>query len=235
MFLHGFVLHIVFNMVALWYIGRPVEEYLGSLRFALLYLVSGLAGSAGALVADPSGVTVGASGAIFGILGAMLIIEWNATGRFGGAAASLIAINLVFNFASRHDISIGGHIGGLIGGILVTLAFAHCGRGHAAYGQLGGSRSSASSGSRRPAFSSRTGRFAGWRSEPGARGARALPFRDLAAREGDPHGGRLHRPAPAPPSLGEAAARAAQLLRPRRAPAPVRTSCRTRSSATTTR
>jgi membrane associated rhomboid family serine protease len=140
MFLHGFVLHIVFNMVALWYIGRPVEEYLGSLRYALLYLVSGLAGSAGALVADPTGVTVGASGAIFGILGAMLILEWNATGRFGGAAASLIAINLVFNFAyngAGGNISIGGHVGGLIGGILVTLAFARWGRGHAAYGKLG--------------------------------------------------------------------------------------------------
>ena len=140
MFLHGFVLHIVFNMVALWYIGRPVEEYLGSLRFVLLYFVSGLAGSAGALVADPTGVTVGASGAIFGILGAMLILEWNATGRFGGAAASLIAINLVFNFAyngAGGNISIGGHIGGLIGGILVTLTFARWGRGHAAYGKLG--------------------------------------------------------------------------------------------------
>ncbi len=140
MFLHGFVLHIVFNMVALWYIGRPVEEYLGSLRYALLYLVSGLAGSAGALVADPTGVTVGASGAIFGNLGAKLILEWNATGRFGGAAASLIAINLVFNFAyngAGGNISIGGHIGGLIGGILVTLAFARWGRGHAAYGKLG--------------------------------------------------------------------------------------------------
>jgi membrane associated rhomboid family serine protease len=140
MFLHGFVLHIVFNMVALWYIGRPVEEYLGSLRYLLLYLVSGLAGSAGALVADPTGVTVGASGAIFGILGAMLILEWNATGRFGGAAASLIAINLVFNFAyngAGGNISIGGHVGGLIGGILVTLAFARWGRGHAAYGKLG--------------------------------------------------------------------------------------------------
>jgi membrane associated rhomboid family serine protease len=140
MFLHGFVLHIVFNMVALWYIGGPVEQYLGRLRFALLYFVSGLAGSAGALVASPHGFTVGASGAIFGILGAMLILEWNATGRFGGAAASMIAINLVFNFAyngAGGNISIGGHIGGLIGGILVTLSFARWGRGHAAYGKLG--------------------------------------------------------------------------------------------------
>jgi membrane associated rhomboid family serine protease len=140
MFLHASIAHIALNMVALVYIGRPVEEYLGSFRYALLYFVSGLAGSAGALVADPRGVTVGASGAIFGILGAMLIIEWTQTGRFGGAAASLIAINLVFNFAyngAGGNISIGGHIGGLIGGILVTLAFARWGRGHAAYGKLG--------------------------------------------------------------------------------------------------
>src|SRR5213078_1563964 len=84
--------------------------------------------------------TVGASGAIFGVLGAMLILEWNATGRFGGAAASMIAINLVFNFAyngAGGNISIGGHIGGLIGGILVTLAFANFGRGHAAHGKIG--------------------------------------------------------------------------------------------------
>jgi membrane associated rhomboid family serine protease len=140
MFLHGFILHIVFNMVALWYIGGPVEQYLGRLRFVLLYFVSGLAGSAGALVTSPHGVTVGASGAIFGVLGAMLILEWNMTGRFGGAAASMIAINLVFNFAyngAGGNISIGGHVGGLIGGILVTLAYANFGRGHAAYGKVG--------------------------------------------------------------------------------------------------
>jgi membrane associated rhomboid family serine protease len=140
MFLHGFILHLVFNMVALWFIGRPVEQYLGSLRFLLLYFVSGLAGSAGALVSSPHGVTVGASGAIFGVLGSMLILEWNATGKFGGAAASMIAINLVFNFAyngTGGNISIGGHIGGLIGGILVTLAYANFGRGQAAYGKIG--------------------------------------------------------------------------------------------------
>src|SRR5689334_2374098 len=53
MFLHASIAHIALNMLALWFIGRAVEEYLGPLRFALLYLVSGLAGSAGALVADP--------------------------------------------------------------------------------------------------------------------------------------------------------------------------------------
>jgi len=135
-FLHASVLHIAFNMFALWVIGRPVEQYLGTARYIGLYFVSGLAGSAGALLQTP-GVTVGASGAIFGILGAMLVIEWQATGRLGGNAMTLIVINLVISFAIP-GISWGGHVGGLIGGILVTLAYAHWSdRGRAQYGQLG--------------------------------------------------------------------------------------------------
>jgi membrane associated rhomboid family serine protease len=136
MFLHASVLHIAFNMFALWVIGRPVEQYLGTARYIGLYVVSGLAGSAGALLQTP-GVTVGASGAIFGILGAMLIIEWQVTGRLAGNAMTLIVINLAFSFAIP-GISWGGHVGGLIGGILVTLAYAHWSdRGRAQYGQLG--------------------------------------------------------------------------------------------------
>jgi membrane associated rhomboid family serine protease len=135
-FLHANLIHIGFNMLALWWFGAPVEEYLGRARFLGLYLVSGLAGSAGALVMTPHAVTVGASGAIFGILGAMLILEWQTTGRLGGNALTLIVINLALSFAIA-NVSIGGHIGGLIGGILSTLAFARWGRGHAAYGRLG--------------------------------------------------------------------------------------------------
>jgi membrane associated rhomboid family serine protease len=134
-FLHASILHIAFNMLALWWFGAPVERYLGRARFLGLYLVSGLAGSAGALI-QTQGVTVGASGAIFGILGAMLILEWQATGRLGGNAMTLIVINLVLSFAIS-NVSIGGHIGGLIGGIVTTLAYARWGRGHAAYGRLG--------------------------------------------------------------------------------------------------
>jgi membrane associated rhomboid family serine protease len=140
MFLHGYLLHLGFNMFALWVIGRAVESYLGTTRFALLYFVSGLAGSAGALVQAPLSRAVGACGADFGIRGAMLILEWQHTGRLGGQAATLIVINLVLNFAyngAGGNISIGAHIGGLIGGILVTLAFANWGRGHAAYGKVG--------------------------------------------------------------------------------------------------
>jgi membrane associated rhomboid family serine protease len=136
MFLHGFLLHILFNMVALWFIGGPVEQYLGPLRFVGLYFVSGLAGSAGALLQAPLVVTVGASGAIFGILGAMLIIEWQITGRFAGQAMTWIVINLIISF-SFSGISWGGHVGGLIGGILITLGYAHWRGGRAQYGQLG--------------------------------------------------------------------------------------------------
>jgi membrane associated rhomboid family serine protease len=135
-FLHASILHIAFNMYALWIIGSAVEQYLGRARYLGVYLVSGLAGSAGALVLTPLSVTVGASGAIFGILGAMLIIEWQLTGRLAGQAMTLIVINLVLSFAIA-GISIGGHIGGLIGGILVTLSYANWGRGHAAYGRIG--------------------------------------------------------------------------------------------------
>jgi membrane associated rhomboid family serine protease len=140
MFLHGNVLHLGVNMISLWVIGRPVEEYLGSARFGLLYFVSGIAGAAGHLVYDVHAPAVGASGAIFGVLGAMLILEWNATGRLAGNALSWIVINLVLNYVYNSgggNISIGAHVGGLVGGILVTLAFANWGRGHAAYGRIG--------------------------------------------------------------------------------------------------
>jgi membrane associated rhomboid family serine protease len=73
-FLHYGPIHLGFNMFFLYWIGTPVEEYLGRARFLLVYLVSGLAGSAGALVLTPNSATVGASGAIFGILGAALVL-----------------------------------------------------------------------------------------------------------------------------------------------------------------
>jgi membrane associated rhomboid family serine protease len=130
MFLHGFLLHIALNMWALWIIGRPVELFLGPTRYLLLYFVSGLAGSAGALIGSPTTPVVGASGAIFGVLGAMLILEWQVTGRLAGQALTLIVLNLVLNFVFNGvggNISIGGHIGGVIGGVLCALAFANWG------------------------------------------------------------------------------------------------------------
>ena len=118
-FLHASILHIAFNMWALWWLGSVVESALGWWRFLLVYCVAGLAGSAGALIASPNVVTVGASGAIFGLLGAGLVLEYRATGRLGGSFLTMIILNLVITVAVP-GISIGGHLGGLIGGILAT-------------------------------------------------------------------------------------------------------------------
>jgi membrane associated rhomboid family serine protease len=120
MFLHGSILHIGFNMLALYWIGTIVEQALGTPRFLLVYFVSGLAGSAGALwFSSQFAVTVGASGAIFGLIGALLILEYLATGSLMGQAMVLILVNLAMTFAVP-GISIGGHVGGLAGGIVAT-------------------------------------------------------------------------------------------------------------------
>ena len=105
------------------------------MRYLLLYLVSGLAGSAGALIANPEAVTVGASGAIFGILGAAIVLERQQTYVLGGSAITLLVVNLAFTFAVP-GISIGGHLGGLAGGALCILALSRFGKGSAAYSRI---------------------------------------------------------------------------------------------------
>jgi membrane associated rhomboid family serine protease len=136
MFLHYGPLHLGFNMLALWWFGAAVEQVLGRGRYLLLYLVAGLAGSAGALISSPDNPTVGASGAIFGILGAALVLERQRTYVLGGGAFGIIALNLIITFAIP-GISIGGHLGGLAGGALGILALSRFGRGHAVYGRPG--------------------------------------------------------------------------------------------------
>jgi membrane associated rhomboid family serine protease len=135
-FLHYGPIHLGMNMFFLYLIGTAVEQYLGRARFVLVYLASGLAGSAGALVLSPTAVTVGASGAIFGILGAAFILERQRSYVMGGSVVGLIVINLVFSFTFS-NISVGGHIGGLIGGAACMLAISRFGRGHGAYGRIG--------------------------------------------------------------------------------------------------
>jgi membrane associated rhomboid family serine protease len=135
-FLHGSLLHIGFNMYFLWFVGSAVEQAIGRGRFVLIYVVSALAGSAGALVYTPTTPTVGASGALFGILGAALVLERQRNYVLGGSAMALIVINLILSFTLA-NISIGGHIGGLIGGVMCTLVLSKFGRGHAAYSRVG--------------------------------------------------------------------------------------------------
>jgi membrane associated rhomboid family serine protease len=135
-FLHANILHILFNMYALWLLGKPLERYIGTPRFLAIYAVSGVSGSAGALLLTNAYVpTVGASGAIFGLMGALLLLERRGMPLVGSLVPVLL-INLFLSF-SIAGISIGGHIGGLIGGVLAALALERFGRGHLAYGKLG--------------------------------------------------------------------------------------------------
>jgi membrane associated rhomboid family serine protease len=127
-FLHAGPLHLLLNMFALYVLGTILEPGIGTGRFLAIYFVSLLAGSCGAMLVEPGQNTVGASGAIFGLMAAPVIV---ARGRQMGALASeigiFVVINLVFTF-SIPNISIGGHIGGLIGGALAALAISYAER-----------------------------------------------------------------------------------------------------------
>jgi membrane associated rhomboid family serine protease len=134
-FLHANLVHIALNMLMLWWFGRALEGLLGRGRFLGIYLVSALAGAAGALLVNPAAFTVGASGAIFGILGAGVVLERRRIYVFGGGALGVVLLNVLFTFAVP-NISIGGHFGGLVGGALAVLALAGFGRGHPAYRRI---------------------------------------------------------------------------------------------------
>ncbi|WP_438354789.1 rhomboid family intramembrane serine protease [Microbacterium sp. CJ88] len=125
---HGSWLHLAFNMLALWMIGRSLEPLLGRWRFLTLYLLSGLGGSVAVALLAPGTTVVGASGAIFGLFGALLVI-----GRHIGANITSIAIVIGINLAiSFLPLLLGGgtqvswqaHIGGLVVGALVGLIYA---------------------------------------------------------------------------------------------------------------
>jgi membrane associated rhomboid family serine protease len=127
-FLHESLIHIGFNMYLLYALGRMIEHAVGSVRFATIYFVSLLAGSLGALIASPHVPTLGASGAIFGLMAAAFIeLRRRGIDPFQAGIGPLILINLVLSFALP-GVSYGGHIGGLIGGALVGLLFVEVDR-----------------------------------------------------------------------------------------------------------
>jgi membrane associated rhomboid family serine protease len=123
-FLHYGPFHLAINMYSLFFAGTLLEHVIGRWRFALLYVGSGIAGSAGAILISPDSVTVGASGAIFGILGALFVLERRGSIMTGGQVAGLIVLNLIFTFAVS-NISVGGHVGGLIGGVVLMWLLVH--------------------------------------------------------------------------------------------------------------
>ena len=128
-FMHDGFIHIAFNMYILYWLGTMLEPVLGHVRFTALYFASLLAGSFGALVAAPTSLTVGASGAVFGLMAAAFVFQ-RARGidpwRSGLGPVILLNLALPFIFTNL-NISIGGHIGGLIGGAIAAIAIERLG------------------------------------------------------------------------------------------------------------
>jgi membrane associated rhomboid family serine protease len=120
-FLHAGLIHLLFNMYALYILGSMLEPAIGRLRFALIYFVALLSGSFGALLVTPNSPTVGASGAVFGLMGAAIAIMRNrGIDPMASGLPFWLGLNLVLTFGLS-GLSIGGHIGGLIGGTLAAV------------------------------------------------------------------------------------------------------------------
>ena len=121
--MHGSVLHLLFNMYALYVFGQLLEQMLGRGRYLALYLVAGFGGSVAVdLLASPGQPVVGASGAIFGLMGAFFVIQR----RLGGNSVQLlilVGINLVIGFIPGFNIAWQAHVGGLVTGAVIGLVF----------------------------------------------------------------------------------------------------------------
>lgn len=121
-FLHGGLLHLGFNMLMLWLLGSQLERALGWQRFVMLYVASLLGGSFGVMLLDPTAMTVGASGAIFGLMGAAIALQRAAgVSWWSSGLGTLLVVNLLITFTVP-GISIGGHVGGLLGGLATGAA-----------------------------------------------------------------------------------------------------------------
>lgn len=120
LFVHGGFIHLALNMLALWMLGQNLEPMLGRARFLALYLISGLGGSVMVAVLAPTTATVGASGAIFGLMASLLII-----GRHIGANVTgllvILGVNFAFGFFGGGRIAWQAHLGGAIVGALLAL------------------------------------------------------------------------------------------------------------------
>ncbi len=127
-FLHSGLIHLALNMLAVFFLGMLLERAIGGWRLAGIYFVSLLGGSLGALILSPNELTVGASGAVFGLMAAGFL-EARDRGRDDVASqiGFYVIINLVFTF-SVPNISVGGHLGGLVAGAVVTLFLARARR-----------------------------------------------------------------------------------------------------------
>jgi membrane associated rhomboid family serine protease len=134
-FLHENLLHIGFNLYLLYLLGQMLEPAIGSVRFAAVYFTSLLAGSLGALIAT-DGASLGASGAVFGLMGAIVVeLRARRLSVMESGIGGLIVINLILSF-SIANISVGAHVGGLIGGAVAGLILRATGDRHKALGLI---------------------------------------------------------------------------------------------------
>jgi membrane associated rhomboid family serine protease len=131
------ITHILFNMWALWVLGPQLEQVLGRLRFTVLYLLSALGGNVLLYLVDPGQPALGASGAIFGLFAAFFVVG-RRLGMDTRGIAFLIVINLMFTFTFA-GISWEGHVGGLITGAVLAVAFAYAPRDRRQAVQVGAS------------------------------------------------------------------------------------------------
>jgi membrane associated rhomboid family serine protease len=137
-FTHVSLFHIGFNMMALWVLGPQLELILGRARFLAVYLLSGLAGSAAVYWLSATNTpTLGASGAIFGLMGALVVIAFKVHGS-ASAILPWIAFNFALTFLVPH-ISWQGHVGGFVGGVLLAALFAYAPKAGRTRWQLAGS------------------------------------------------------------------------------------------------
>jgi membrane associated rhomboid family serine protease len=121
-FLHSGLLHIGFNMLLLYWLGSEIEQRIGAPRFGLLYLTALLGGSLGALIQTTQSVTVGASGAVFGLMGYLLVEQRRQGVSFLQSQIGILLIfNVVLSLRPGANISFGGHVGGLVFGALAAL------------------------------------------------------------------------------------------------------------------
>jgi membrane associated rhomboid family serine protease len=127
MFLHWEIWHIAFNMLSLWWLGGPLEQALGRVRYIALYLLSGLAGSALTYaIAAPNQGSLGASGAVFGLLGATAVLMRRLKYDMRPVIA-LLALNLLFTF-TWSGIAWEAHVGGLVAGVAIAFGLVHAPR-----------------------------------------------------------------------------------------------------------
>ncbi len=138
-FLHAGFIHLALNMFVLYVLGTFLEPAIGTPRFVAVYLVSLIAGGLGALLlSNPGQFTVGASGAIYGLFGATLLIaRHRGLDQVVAQLGFWLVLNLVLTFGASSVLSLGGHLGGLAGGVIAGLVVIAAERGIARRAGLG--------------------------------------------------------------------------------------------------